>query len=103
LINGLTSAIEDEPALVPAVIELSSYPNPFNSSITICYSLGEPSTVSIEIYDLLGRRIDNLSQGRQQAGNHQVIWEANSLSSGAYFYRIHLEDFSYTGKMLLLK
>jgi hypothetical protein len=88
---------------IPAVIELSSYPNPFNSSITIQYSLSESSPISIEIYDVLGRRIKRLSQGLQHPGVYQVIWDADLLSSGVYFYRIQGEDYSDTGKMLLLK
>jgi hypothetical protein len=103
LLNVLITGVEGGSEPVPILWGLSSYPNPFNSSITIRYSLREPSTVSIEIYDLLGRRIDNLPQGRQQAGNHQIIWQANSLSSGVYFYRIRGKNYSDAREMLLLK
>jgi len=79
------------------------YPNPFNTSTTIQYSLGKPSSILVEIYDILGRKIDELTHDLQQAGNHQVTWNANSFPSGVYFYRIQGENYSNTGKMMLLK
>jgi hypothetical protein len=81
----------------------SSYPNPFNSSITIQYSLIEPSEITIIIYDLLGRMVETLVNSRKSAGNHQVVWDAEGLPSGVYFYRIQADKFSTAGKMTLLK
>jgi hypothetical protein len=80
-----------------------NYPNPFNAQTSIQYSLSEPSDVTIEIYDLLGRKLETLVNGNQAAGNHQQEWNADSHSSGIYFYRIKAGEYSETKKMLLIK
>jgi photosystem II stability/assembly factor-like uncharacterized protein len=80
-----------------------NYPNPFNALTTIQYALPEASTVTIEIYDILGRKIETLVQREQQVGYHQVVWDAKDVSSGMYFYRIQAGDYAETRKMVLLK
>jgi hypothetical protein len=82
---------------------LRNYPNPFNTFATIRYSLRESSEVSINIYDILGRKVETLVQNQNSAGNHQVIWDADGLPSGVYFCNIKAGDHSETQKMLLLK
>ena len=79
------------------------YPNPFNAQTTIEYSLSQPASVTIEIYDILGRKIAMLLQGEQQAGIHSVIWNASSQSSGIYFYRIKAGDRVELNAMTLIK
>jgi hypothetical protein len=69
----------------------------------IQYSLPEASYVTIDIYDILGRKIETLVQGVQPAGYHQVIWHASNQSSGTYFYRIQAGEYDETRKMVLLK
>ena len=100
----LTSVGEDEIAGVPQEFALSqNYPNPFNPSTTIEYVLPTRSLVSIEIFDILGRRIESLEEGTKPAGNHQATWNASGQSSGIYFYRIKAGDYAETKRMLLLK
>jgi hypothetical protein len=82
---------------------LQNYPNPFNSSTTIEYDLPSASSVFIEIYDLLGRRVETLVQGEQPAGYHQVVWDAGDHSSSLYFYRLRAADYVDSKKMVLLK
>ncbi|UCE66098.1 MAG: T9SS type A sorting domain-containing protein [Candidatus Zixiibacteriota bacterium] len=82
---------------------VSNYPNPFNSTTTIRFSLPEPSDVGIDIYDLLGRKVETISEGYRLAGSHQMAWDANKYRSGFYFYRIEAGGYSQTGKMLYLK
>lgn len=81
----------------------TNYPNPFNASTTIEYGLLEQGHVIIEIYDLLGRRVEKLIDSEQDAGTYQVIWDAKDQSSGMYFYRIQAGDYTETRKMVLLK
>lgn len=81
----------------------ANYPNPFNASTVIRYSLPSASDVTFEIYDFLGRKVETLVQGEQSAGYHQVVWDASDHSSGLYFYRIRAEGNDASGKMLLLK
>jgi hypothetical protein len=96
--------IEDETAGIPDGFGLSqNYPNPFNAATVIRYALPEPSDVKIEIYDILGRRVETLIHEEHQAGYHRVAWDAADYSSGMYFYRILAGKHVAAGKMLLLK
>jgi len=79
------------------------YPNPFNYQASIRYALPELSDVTITIYDILGRKVETILDIRQQAGYHQVIWNADNFSSGVYFYKLQAEDYIETKKMVLLK
>jgi hypothetical protein len=91
-----------------------NYPNPFNPSTTIAYSLPEKSSVVITIFDLQGREIKSFAVGAQSAGYQKVVWNGtnqrgNSLSSGVYVYRVNASSltdgktFVKSAKMLLLK
>ena len=80
-----------------------NYPNPFNATTTISYKLPVTSDARIDIYDILGRRITTLIDKQQPAGSHQIIWQADGLSSGMYFYRLQAGDNEETRKMLLIK
>jgi len=97
----LTDVYEYTPEIVN--IELSNYPNPFNSSTTIEYGLPEVGQVRIDIYDLLGRKVETLVDEEMQAGRHQVVWDAAGRPSGIYFYRIKVGDFVDTKRMVYLK
>jgi len=80
-----------------------NYPNPFNARTVVNYVLHKTERVRIDVYDLLGRKIETLVNEEKQAGQHQAVWDASGYSSGMYFYRINAGDFTETKKMLLLK
>ncbi|QQS36570.1 MAG: choice-of-anchor D domain-containing protein [Ignavibacteriales bacterium] len=86
-----------------------NYPNPFNPSTSISYSLRERSVVTIEIFDLLGRKIKTiLNSESQSSGNHIVYWNGlnesgENVSSGVYLYRLKANEFINTKKMMLIK
>jgi hypothetical protein len=67
---------------------LGNYPNPFNPSTTISYRLPADTQVTLEIFNLLGKRVRTLVDTRQQAGTYQVFFDAGSLASGIYLYRL---------------
>jgi hypothetical protein len=91
-------------ALIPVDFFLNqSYPNPFNASATIDYGLPQDSHVSIDIYDILGGQVASLVNEDQTAGYHQVTWNAGTVPSGVYFYRIDAGTFIATKKMILMK
>ncbi len=97
------TAIDDKENILPAAFSASSYPNPFNPSATIEYSLPEEAFVTVDIYDLLGRKVENLVREDQRAGQYRVIWYAKERASGLYYYKINAERYSHTGIMTLLK
>jgi len=96
-IGDLSNNLPDEFSL------LQNYPNPFNAQTVINYSLPEATHVTIEIFDLLGRKIETLVDSKHQAGYHQITWNAVDQTSGIYFYKIQTNDYSESKKMLLLK
>jgi hypothetical protein len=81
----------------------SNYPNPFNPSTTIRYSLAETERVTLNIYDLLGREVFKLLDEEKPAGEYEIKWNAASFPSGAYFVRMQAGQFSETRKLLLMK
>lgn len=83
-----------------------NYPNPFNSTTTISYSLPDESLVKIEIYNILGKKITTLVEGKENFGTHQVRWNSEDLSSGVYLCRFRAEGkqiFERTQKLVLMK
>lgn len=80
-----------------------NYPNPFNPTTTINYSLAKDGFVSIKVYDILGNEVLTLVNSQQQAGNHNVVFEADNLSSGIYYYQLKSGDFTDIKKLVLIK
>jgi len=85
-----------------------NYPNPFNPSTTISFSISERSFVTLKVYDMLGREVTELVNEELESGNFEKTFEASSLASGVYIYRITaMMDgkilFSESRQMLLIK
>jgi hypothetical protein len=80
-----------------------NYPNPFNPITMIRYELPERADVSLKVYDILGREVATLVNASQGQGSYQVPFNASTLSSGVYFYRLKAGSFMQTKKMLLVK
>jgi hypothetical protein len=80
-----------------------NYPNPFSEETTIEYALPEQTTVQVTVYDLLGRRVRTLADGKKDAGRHTVTLKASSLSSGTYFYRVRTKESTETGRMVIVR
>ncbi len=96
-----TSVIPDETAHEFYLSQ--NYPNPFNPSTVIGYQLPAQSDVTLEVFDMLGRRVALLENGLRSAGRHEVSFDASSLNSGIYIYRIQAGEFVQTRKMMLVK
>jgi subtilisin family serine protease len=89
---------------LPDAFQLSqNYPNPFNPTTVIIYSLPIDEKVAIKIYDVLGREIAELVSEFKEAGKYSVTFDASSLASGVYFYRIDAGKFSQTKRLVLVK
>lgn len=82
---------------------LSSFPNPFNNQLTINYYLPESTLISLVIYDVLGRKIENLYNGLNTKGNHYHLWQPQNLSSGLYLIVLKTDKKQLTKKILYLK
>jgi len=80
-----------------------NYPNPFNPATLINYSIAAEGNVSIKVYDITGKEAAVIIDGFKPAGNYSVEFNASSLPSGVYFYKIKTEGFEETKKMLLVK
>ena len=80
-----------------------NYPNPFNPTTVINYQLPVAGNVSLKIYDVLGKEVMTLVNGRQEAGTYNFNFNANHLASGIYFYRLQAGSFVETKKMMLVK
>jgi hypothetical protein len=82
---------------------ITPYPNPFNASTNLRYSLSQPGQVSLIIYNVLGQPVVILYDGQQRAGHHSVIWDASNVSSGIYFAQLKNHSSVKYTKMVLLK
>jgi uncharacterized lipoprotein YddW (UPF0748 family) len=101
--GGIVVSNENE-SVLPSRLSLNqNYPNPFNPTTTISFNLPETGDVTLTIYDLLGRKIANLIDGRLLSGEHSFNFDGSGLSSGVYIYKLQLGNESLTRKMLLLK
>jgi hypothetical protein len=85
-----------------------NYPNPFNPSTTIQFVLSSPSQVKLKVYDIAGRLVKRLVDGKVGKGTHSIVWDGKNdrgqtVSSGVYLYKLTTEDFVKTKRMILLK
>lgn len=104
LSNNLCKARNKKGITLPAVFSLEqNYPNPFNPTTIIRYQLPQEGYVTLKIYDMLGREVSTLVNEYKNAGEYKINFDASSLSSGVYVYRILVNDFVSTKKMILMK
>ncbi|UCC79639.1 MAG: T9SS type A sorting domain-containing protein [Candidatus Zixiibacteriota bacterium] len=105
--DQLTGIIQ--PPMLPQDITLyQNYPNPFNANTIIRFELPGESRVSIDIYDLLGRRVSSITDAYYRPGMHEILWDGLSqsgkqLPTGIYLYKLKSDTFEQTRKMMLLK
>jgi hypothetical protein len=101
-INSYTGLVNDSP-LPRSLRSLTCYPNPFNASTTIEFSLPEAAHVELSVYNVLGQKVAILLDGQKEAGKHVATWDAAVAPSGKYFVRLESGPVSKTLKTLLLK
>ncbi|MCX6159525.1 MAG: T9SS type A sorting domain-containing protein [Ignavibacteriota bacterium] len=80
-----------------------NFPNPFNPTTNISFSLPKAGFVNISVYDITGKLVQELVNSNQPAGKFNVTWDANNFASGVYFYKIKSGDFTEMKKMSLIK
>ena len=86
-----------------AFVVNEAYPNPFNPTTTISFSLAEAGNVTVEVYNVAGQKVDTISDAFMEVGSHSVVWDASDFSAGVYFYTVKSGNLSKTMKMTLLK
>jgi len=80
-----------------------NYPNPFNPTTNIAYALPVAGLVKVSVYDISGKEVANLVNSYQEVGNYSVQFNASTLSSGMYFYKLSVGEFTVTKRMMLVK
>ncbi|MCF7912457.1 MAG: C10 family peptidase [Candidatus Cloacimonetes bacterium] len=87
---------------------LANYPNPFNPSTTICFSLQDNSSIELEVYNIKGQQVKILATGEFEKGEHLMVWDGTDdkqqpVAAGVYFYRLKAEGVSEIKRMVLIK
>lgn len=102
--SGIATSNEELPSEGPESFKLySNYPNPFNPSTNIKFDVAKTGVVKLEVFDILGRKVATLFDGKKSIGTHTVTFDASSLSSGVYFTRFTAGNTVQVQKMTLLK
>jgi endonuclease/exonuclease/phosphatase family metal-dependent hydrolase len=96
--------VDDGSSIYPNKYNLfQNYPNPFNPTTTISYEIYKEGNVTLKIFDFLGREIENIRIGFKPVGFYKRKFDASNLPSGVYFYRLTVNNFTSTKKMILLQ
>jgi len=105
VIISRTTGIEDDfNGALPTSLTLNqNYPNPFNPATTISFALPERSAVRLEIFNLLGQKVETVVDDVFDAGAHELTWDGSGMPSGVYFYRLNAATATMTRKMILMK
>jgi len=98
-----TDVRDGQPAMPTQFALAQNYPNPFNPSTTIRYGLPHASRVSLKVYNTLGQEVATLVNEMKPVGVHTLQFDAGSLASGVYFYRIQAGNYIDTKKLILLR
>jgi subtilisin family serine protease len=101
--NTVTGAAQTTGTDPNAFALYQNYPNPFNPSTTIRYDVPKQSRVTLEVYDILGRKLVTLVDESKTVGSYQTVWNASRFASGVYFYRLQAGGFMQTMKLALIR
>jgi len=100
--NPVTGIFDN--STVPTTFSLAqNYPNPFNAKTNISFKLENASNVELSVFDITGARVVTLVNGRLEAGQHSINWDAGKIASGVYYYNLKTNGEESTRKMTLLK
>jgi hypothetical protein len=94
---------QDALEILPDFISLSCYPNPFNNTARITFSIDDPSDIDLSVYNLLGQRVASVFKGFKPGGVHRFDWEPADLAAGIYFLKLSAGEHNRSVKILYLK
>ena len=103
LIDSTITAINETNKMPQSIILNQNYPNPFNPITTISFEIPKKEIVEVSIYNILGQKIETLLNKELNAGKHELIFNAEELASGIYFYQMLTSNYQETKKCILLK
>jgi hypothetical protein len=100
---GTPSDVQEKGSINHNFQLFQNYPNPFNPSTRIGFNIPHTSFVTIKIFDILGREVATLVNGRKEAGQYSIRWDASTMPSGMYFYCLQTGNYTKTNTMVLIK
>lgn len=102
--STLTNVLSIDDNTMPFSFKLNqNYPNPFNPVTSISYQIAEAGKVNISVFNMAGQLVETLVNEQRTPGSYSVVWNANDVSSGIYFYKLTTGNKTFTKKMLLIK
>ena len=103
-VDGECTSLNNSEIIFPTIYNLSSpYPNPFNPTTTISFSIPQSDLVSINVYDIKGELVTELINEQLHIGYHSIDWNGTNQSSGMYLVRMESGEYVETQKLLLVK
>ncbi len=103
ILRLISTAVYDDDGTPGGFVLYPNYPNPFNAKTAICYELPSRSEVTLSVFNVLGERVDKIEAGPQDAGQHEIVWDAGDSPSGIYFYQVRADETCLIRRMVLLK
>jgi len=92
-----------EASEIPSAMVAPAYPNPFHARTTLTYTLSRPGPVEVAVFDLLGRRVATLAEGKRPPGRHRIVWEADTLPPGMYLLRLSTAEAIHTQPVVRIR
>jgi myo-inositol-hexaphosphate 3-phosphohydrolase len=89
--------------IIPGDLKLNIYPNPFNNSAKIYFSLPKASNIELKVYNILGEKLHEITRGKYNAGDHQISFNSSGFGSGIYILLLSTDSQILSKKMIILK
>ena len=102
-LTGIITAVKTRSGTPQTYVLLQNYPDPFNPTTTIEYSVPKNGFVTLKVYNILGQEVATLFSGTRQQGNYQATFDGAKFATGVYFYRLRAGSVSITKKLVLMK
>jgi hypothetical protein len=97
-------SVKTESGVIPSEYSLiQNYPNPFNPVTNIMFTIPKPGLTKLEIFNIAGQRIETLADEYLMPGNYKTVFDGSKLSSGIYFCRLSVNNFTSSKRMVLIK
>ena len=103
LLNKPATETADKGNIPDELNVLNNYPNPFNPSTTIEFNLPEATQVRIDIFNVMGQKVETIINKDMNAGSHKVEWNASGVASGIYYYKVQANGVQEVKRMILIK